>query len=275
MRKIPSEQAPPLILVVDDDRNIRSMLRQFLEFDGYWVAEAQDGEQALDTYKRLQPDLVLLDILLPAMDGFETCVRFRAFPDGERIPILMITGLEDNASVDRAFEVGATDYITKPINSRILRHRIRRLLQAKQTEDALRRNERLFRAVVENQTEFICRFTPKGVFTFANEAYCRYLGLRREELIGRNLVSLLPEENFRKLQKHLATLNQENPTATIEYQVPRPDGKIHQQQWTDRAIFDEQGHLIEYQSVGRDITEFKQVEEQLPRRGPVINWAFF
>ncbi|MEW5960020.1 MAG: PAS domain S-box protein, partial [Chloroflexota bacterium] len=257
------DKTPPLVLVVDDDKTVRFILRQFLELDGYWLAEAEDGKQALATYERLQPDLVLLDVMMPVMDGFETCSRLRSLPGGERIPILMMTSLDDNTSINRTFEAGATDYIAKPVNAKIMRPRLRRLIQAKQTEDALRRNERLFRAVVEDQTELICRFTAEGIFTFVNPAYCRYFDMSPEELIGRSLVSILPKENYRKLQKHLVRLTQAKPVAAIEYQVQLPNGEIRWQQWTDRAIFDEYGQLIEFQSVGRDVTEFKWVEEQL------------
>jgi PAS domain S-box-containing protein len=256
------DKTPPLVLVVDDDKTVRSILRQLLELDGYWIAEAEDGHQALTTYERLQPDLVLLDVIMPVVDGFETCTRLRNLPNGDRIPILLMITLEDYASISRAFEVGATDYIAKPINANIVRPRARRLIQAKQTEEALRRSERLFRAVVEDQTELICRFTPEGILTFVNPAFCRYFGLEQERLIGRSLAVILTRACYRELQKHLARLTQDNPMAIIEFQVQLANGETRWQQWTDRAIFDEYGNLIEFQAVGRDVTDFKWIEEQ-------------
>jgi PAS domain S-box-containing protein len=133
------QQNVSLILVVDDDRMMRRMVRRALESRGYAVEEAEDGAQALSAYERLQPDIVLLDILMPEMDGFATLARLQALPGGDRTPVLMITAFDDKASVDRAFEAGATDYITKPIHLEVLRHRVHRLLRARQAEEALRK----------------------------------------------------------------------------------------------------------------------------------------
>ncbi|HEY9748294.1 MAG TPA: response regulator, partial [Allocoleopsis sp.] len=122
----------PLILVVDDNKAARSLLRETMEEEGYRVAEARDGEQCLTIYTRLRPDIVLLDAVMPVLDGFTCCRQLKALPGGDRIPVLMITGLDDEASVDQAFAAGATDYVTKPIHWAVLRQRVRRLIQASQ-----------------------------------------------------------------------------------------------------------------------------------------------
>jgi two-component system sensor histidine kinase/response regulator len=124
----------PLILIVDDDRTTRKILRRAMEQEGYQVAEASDGGQGLEAYALLNPDMVLLDAKMPVMDGFTCCSKLRATDSGCRTPVLMITSLEDEKSVDRAFEAGATDYITKPIHWAVLRLRVRRLLQERQAE---------------------------------------------------------------------------------------------------------------------------------------------
>lgn len=121
-----------LILIVDDDRSMRMLLRLALEQEGYQVLEAEDGETCLAAYQRSQPDAVLLDAIMTGMDGFACCSNLRSFPGSERIPILMLTVLDDASAIERAFNVGATDYITKPINWAVLRHRLRRLLQQSQ-----------------------------------------------------------------------------------------------------------------------------------------------
>ncbi len=130
----------------------------------------------------------------------------------------------------------------------------------------LREGEALYRTIVEDQMELICRFLPDGTLTFVNEAYCRYFDKQREELIGQTFMSLIPDEDRGKAEMHLACLNQDNPVGTMEHRVILPNGEIRWQQWSDRAIFDEQGHLIEFQSVGRDITDYKQTEETLQQR---------
>ncbi|GAX36119.1 response regulator [Nodularia sp. NIES-3585] len=147
---------PPVILVADDNKTIRLLLREAMEKEGYRVVEAADGKQCLDTYKIVKPDIVLLDAIMPVMDGFTCCKELLQMarnnlmtaldnldtesPLGnnvisnlwERTPILMITSLDDQDSVNRAFDAGATDYLTKPIHWAVLRQRLRKLLQQAQ-----------------------------------------------------------------------------------------------------------------------------------------------
>lgn len=127
MNETQSEQIP-LILIVDDDRTMRSLLNLAMEEEGYEVAEAENGEQCLSEYTHFQPDLILLDAVMPDIDGFTCCQKIRSLPGGDRLPILMITVLDDPESVEQAFNAGATDYITKPIHWSVLSERVRRLL---------------------------------------------------------------------------------------------------------------------------------------------------
>ncbi|MBJ7900957.1 MAG: response regulator [Cyanobacteria bacterium RI_101] len=128
-----SELSPgrsPLILVVDDDSALRSLLVLALRGDGYRIEEAVNGRDCLAKYQRLQPDLVLLDAMMPEMDGFETCQNLRELGGDKPAPVLMITFLDDRDSIEQAFACGATDYITKPIHWAVLKQRVRHLLAA-------------------------------------------------------------------------------------------------------------------------------------------------
>jgi len=127
----------PLVLIIDDDRYMRLKLRQMLQQEGYRVEAADHGEQGLEAYGRLQPDLILVDAMMPVMDGFTFCQQFQTLSGSESTPVLMITGLDDQASVDQAFAVGAVDYVTKPIHWPVLRQRVRRLLREAQLSQAL------------------------------------------------------------------------------------------------------------------------------------------
>jgi DNA-binding response OmpR family regulator len=118
----------PLILIVDDDRMMRSLLNLAMTESGYRVAEAENGSQCLTEYTHFQPDLILLDAVMPDIDGFSCCQKIRSLPKGDHLPILMITVLDDQESVEHAFKAGATDYITKPINWSVLSQRVHRLL---------------------------------------------------------------------------------------------------------------------------------------------------
>jgi diguanylate cyclase (GGDEF)-like protein len=116
------------ILLVDDDLVVRARVSESLVQDGFEVILAKNGNDGIAAYQEHRPDLILVDAVMPILDGFEFCEQLKNL--GERLtPILMITSLDDNESVDRAFASGATDYITKPINLSILRQRVRNLVR--------------------------------------------------------------------------------------------------------------------------------------------------
>lgn len=135
---MPIQPESAVILVADDDAFIRHMLTRYLEHEGYQVVEAADGEATLKLYFEHLPDLVLLDALMPGIDGFEVCQRLQAMTQGNVAPILMITGLEDEKSVDQAFAIGVVDYVTKPIHWAVLRQRVKRLIHQHRLERQLR-----------------------------------------------------------------------------------------------------------------------------------------
>lgn len=147
--------SPPVILVVDDDNLTRQLLRRVMEKEGYQVVEATNGEQGIEVYKRLKPHLVLLDALMPVMDGFTCCTKLQMLSSDSSLedkaladikssqgasptPVLMITNLNDQESVDRAFEVGATDYVMKPIHLPVLRQKVRRIIEQTQLYQELK-----------------------------------------------------------------------------------------------------------------------------------------
>ena len=120
----------PLILVADDDPTHRMVLQEVLQQTGFRVLTAPNGQAALDIYNKVNPDVVLLDVDMPLVDGFAVCEAIRAKESGRQTPIFIVTGLEDDESVKRAYELGATDFISKPITWPVLPHRIRYVLKA-------------------------------------------------------------------------------------------------------------------------------------------------
>jgi PAS domain S-box-containing protein len=125
---------------------------------------------------------------------------------------------------------------------------------------ALTASEARYRSIVEDQTELICRFLPDGTYTFVNGAYCRYFQRTPEELLGNTFWYFIPQEWHAPARAHLARITPEQPVATIEHEVVAPGGEIRWQQWRDRGFFDAKGRLIDYQAVGRDITDRKRAE---------------
>lgn len=132
MLSLSTPKTSPLILLIEDEVVMRTQMRMFLQKEKYQVIEAGNGQEGIDACKRLKPDMVLLDAVMPVMDGFACCAQIQSLPKSEFIPILMITGLGDSLSVDRAFDAGAIDYVTKPIHWPVLRQRVRRLIQQSQ-----------------------------------------------------------------------------------------------------------------------------------------------
>jgi diguanylate cyclase (GGDEF)-like protein len=119
----------PVVLIVDDERIIRSVLHRVLSQDGYQIKEAGDGRQCLSFCQTELPDIILLDAQMPILDGFECCQELQSEYREDCPPILMVTALDDEKSIDKAFAVGAIDYVTKPMNWAVLRQRVRRLIQ--------------------------------------------------------------------------------------------------------------------------------------------------
>jgi len=128
--------------------------------------------------------------------------------------------------------------------------------------DLLESEER-YRNIVEDQTEFICRFRPDGTHIFVNDAYCRYFGKTRDEIAGHRFVPEIPKDDHVLLSAHFAAITPDHPVATVEHRILMPNGEIRWQQWSDRGVFDKDGRVAEYQSVGRDITDRKHMEQAL------------
>jgi len=174
------ENNPPLILVVDDEKTLRMLLRRVMEKEGYRVAEASDGSECLQICQQIKPDIILMDAMMPVMDGFTCCPQLRSLLGDNCPPILMITVLDDPISVDRAFEVGATDYATKPIFWAVLRQRVRRLLETRWAMTELQKQierERILTEQLEKANQELQRLASVDGLTqiFNRRSFDEYL----------------------------------------------------------------------------------------------------
>ncbi len=133
---------------------------------------------------------------------------------------------------------------------------------AERTAD-LQRSEARYRAIIESQTDLVCRFLPGGILTFVNQTFCQHFQRKPEALLGTSLFDLLPAEEGARLEHLIASLDRQNPIATIELREVTADGQERWFHWSEHMLFDEAGNFLEYQAVGRDITERKLAEEQL------------
>lgn len=140
MVELQLEVNPPMILVVDDRRSTRLLIRKVLQKEGYKVVEAENGQEALEIFNTYKPSVILLDIVMPVMDGLTACKKIRRMPGGEETPILMFTGKnEGKFVVEKAFQAGANDFITKPINWEELKYRVLRMLQIRDMYEKIQR----------------------------------------------------------------------------------------------------------------------------------------
>lgn len=265
MTELVDNNPSPLLLVVDDDMAERVMAREVLGQAGFRVEEVDDGLLALSAFDQVHPDLVLLDVMMPAIDGFTTCCQIREMPRGEHIPILMMTGLDDMGSINRAYQVGATDFITKPINYMLLTHRIRYMLRAKRIQDELRASE----ARLANAQ----RIAKIGHWEWElgsdrihwSHEIVRICGLPSSETTGtyRCFLDLVYPEDRKEVDTIIRKAVCDQRGYSMEHRILRPDGAlrfVHQE-----AEFSINGPGGTTRLVGtiQDVTERKHIEQQI------------
>jgi PAS domain S-box-containing protein len=240
------EQTGEGIGIADLDGTILFMNQAFAAMHGYEVSEVV-GRQIATLHTAEQMPCVEYALRQTLQTGEFSGEVMHARRDGSAFPGLMhVSLLRDDDGAPIAI-IGA----------------LRDISDLKRAEARLQESEAHYRAIVEDQTELICRFRPDGILTFVNDAYCRYFGKTRQDLVGQNFMALIFEEDRGREQASLATISQQNPIITIQHRVLLAPDAIRWQEWTDRAIFDDQGRLVEFQAVGRDITEQRVMEGEL------------
>jgi PAS domain S-box-containing protein len=184
--------APELtILVVDDNLVHRRMSQTILTAAGYGVRLAEGGLQALASFEKNRPDIALVDIHMPGMDGFEVCRRLRAMPDGQKVPILFLTDVSDLASPDQALAAGGDDFLNKPINRIELLMRVRSLLRERHHEAVLSR-------VLEEVRDAVAIVDAKGIIIRWSHQAMAVLGFSAGEAIGQSLSRLILTQPYQQ-----------------------------------------------------------------------------
>jgi predicted signal transduction protein with EAL and GGDEF domain/FixJ family two-component response regulator len=254
----------PKVLLVDDDEVNLLLTSIALRDKGFTVTEATSGEQAIEILGRSLPDVVVLDALMPTLDGFETCRELRLLPGLESLPVLMLTGLNDDASITRAYEAGATDFFVKSTQWSLLAGRLRYLLRSARVRIELERSKsRLARAQdLARMGSFDWRRGHGGPL-FSVEGL-RVFGLGpTDELPFRGLLRLLSNEDrsglvsvLHEVMKHSTVLATDIPTALR-------DGRVRIVHVEAEPEFNEQGALIGYSGIVQDVTDRRLAEDEI------------
>ncbi len=161
------------ILIVDDEKNNRSLIQSLLHAQGYQTRQAVNGVEALDMVGLEKPDLILLDIMMPVMDGFQTAEKLKENPDTRPIPVIMVTALEDRKSCLRGLKCGVEEFITKPVDGPLLSMRVRNLLRLKDYGDLLKRHNELLEEQVEQRTKELRSAFVESIYTLMRAAEYR------------------------------------------------------------------------------------------------------
>lgn len=205
------------ILIVDDVLDNLSILGHFLQKSGLDISVARTGEKAFELIGHNKPDLVLLDIRMPGIDGFEVCKRLKGDESTKDIPIIFITALTGTEDMMRGFNAGSVDYITKPFHEEEVVCRITTQLKLKKAQDEIKRREKFYRAIVERVPDLIFQLDPDQKIVFANPAF-RLLGYDPDQLVGQPIGDLIESSDKESLLKDLAT-QQVGPMAIFDLEV--------------------------------------------------------
>lgn len=184
-------RATSLILIVDDDRAERLILRRGLEKEGYKVLEGENGFCALTLCEEHHPDLVIMDCMMPVLDGFTACAEMQKVAGDAACPVLLLTGLEDSHSLEMAMRAGAVDFISKPINWKLLRQRVRRIISSCRAEKLLAKSESVTKSIMEGSLDGILVLDSERRIVSYNPAAETVFGFSSGEVFGLTIDALL------------------------------------------------------------------------------------
>ena len=247
-----------LILIVDDDPTLRMIARATLEKAGFRVEEAENGEQALKQFIQHQPAVIMMDVEMPKLNGFDTCRRIRDDAVGAHVPILITTGLEDIESINRAYSAGATDFLSKPINWSLIPHRIRYVLRASRTYFELRNTEAKNNALLNAMpdTLFVIRRNGDIVnFLSGNEA-ATLPEPRGDQL---NIRQYLPRDVASQWLESIGLVMRDKRAEQFEFSLDHDDEQHHYELQMVPYLNDLSLAIV------REITGRKKTEEKVRR----------
>ena len=251
------------VLVADDDATTRLLIRAALEQDGWTVEEAVDGARACEAVERVQPDIVLLDVGMPALDGFETCAKLRTMAAGRHIPVMMITGMDDQASISRAYEVGATDFLSKPVSYMVLRQRLQYMSRAEQNSRHLRNERDFVSAVVDHSAALVLILDAEGRILRFNSSCEHASGFSLGEIAHKQVWDILSSRDERHRDRlTFERLVSERGTSHYEGAWIAKDGSRREIAWSNSVLLNRDGAVEHVVCTGLDITDRNEAQEK-------------
>ena len=248
-----------VVLVADDDPVMRLLMLEMLGQVGLDAIEAEDGMQAVALYQTMAPDLILLDVDMPRMDGFSACSEIRRIETGAPVPIIMVTGGDDIEAVTHAYEVGATDFVSIPINWPILGHRVLYVLRASDAIVRLRIADAHNRAVLAAIPDTFFRLDKEGVYLDYEEGHGTGAALPQEDCVGKHIAQVLPREIAERLIEQMQVVLATQQIRSVDYELLRL-GQVHH--FEARLVATGPDEVL---GLVRDISERKRTEEQIRR----------
>lgn len=272
-RTLPTATVPFTIFIVDDQPANRYTLRELLDSDRYQLVEIAGGREALSRARELRPDLVLLDVMMPEMDGFEVTRRMRADPELAEVPIILVTALDDRKSRILGLECGADEFISKPFDAAELRARVRTVTRLNRYAQLWRERERLELAdarireqasLLEMVPDAIVLTDPAGVVQSWSRGGEQVFGIDAAQACGRPLAELLGRGGVGLLKAAFAQTLREGSWRG-DLLVIRPDGTnvVAQSRWS--LLRNADGSARGVLSVSTDVTVFKNLQAQFYR----------
>lgn len=258
---------PATVLVADDDNAVRQFVRTAIEQIGLNVCEASNGSEVLEQFTLRHPDLIVMDVMMPVMDGFTACSKVRGEPRGGQIPILMMTGLDDAEAIARAYEHGATDFIAKPLNPTMLSQRIRYLLRGSQTVRALLRSEARLGLAQRIAKIGNWEWQPESGQFSASSELCRLMGIRPQDFGGTldAFLQAIDAEDRERVHHTLTSILPERTPCDIDHRIVLPNGSEFTVNLQAEAVFDDQLNALTIVGTAQDISERKRSEREIHR----------
>ncbi len=252
------------VLIVDDEDITRMMLRRVLEEAAYQVLEASNGLEAVELSLAERPDLVLMDVRMPVMNGFDACRAIRDKPAIRNTPVLILTSLDDVVAVQFAFEAGATDFITKPINWALLAQRVRYALRARQTEIQLRESEAQLARAQRIARLGHWRYAMDAAWLSLSDELCQLLGGECRGMTGRQFLRRIVKDDLPQVSRLLRDfLRGGAPESEAECRVLLGEGRVRSLLIVADATYDEGGRITALFGVAQDVTERRDAEARL------------